>query len=403
MVYALTVRLGLLGLLVMIVVAVPADDPAGRRDWLAFQAAEGNTLDLLDRQLELLFRPQEAVGGDAADVELLGRYFDAARTLDELRRDAIRRAALGEPRSSSESDLEEAVRAEASLRPAAMETLRLIVERELVSAGFDRLGLHLDVGLGSFHVDVRPPVNFQIGDLPRVLLIAPRDSIRLDTSMLMKGGLDVETVQRIEEQFESEEHGYVALVESIGGIALFPPLISSRKDLGSAVFTIAHEWTHHYLLIHPLGREYFFSDEVRSINETAADIVGDEVRASVIARLGPAAKDDGAPSGDDATEFDTVLRETREKVQAFLDEGQVEQAERYMAARQRELADLGYPIRRLNTAYLAWHGAYAGTGNRYEAPLRKLRADSASLHDFLDRAKDITTYGQLVRAVEPLP
>ena len=123
----------------------------------------------------------------------------------------------------------------------------------------------------------------------------------------------------------------------------------------------------------------------------------------MIARLGPAAKDDGAPSGDDATEFDTVLRETREKVQAFLDEGQVEQAERYMAARQRELADLGYPIRRLNTAYLAWHGGYAGTGNRYEAPLRKLRADSASLHDFLDRAKDITTYGQLVRAVEPLP
>ena len=42
------------------------------------------------------------------------------------------------------------------------------------------------------------------------------------------------------------------------GSRLFPPLISSRKDLGSAVFTIAHEWTHHFLLIHPLGREYFF-------------------------------------------------------------------------------------------------------------------------------------------------
>ena len=79
------------------------------------------------------------------------------------------------------------------------------------------------------------------------------------------------------------------------------------------------------------------------------------------------------------------------------------QAERYMAERQRELADLGYPIRRLNTAYLAWHGGYAGTGNRYEEPLRKLRADSASLHDFLDRAKDITTYDQLLRAVESLP
>ena len=38
-------------MLILIVVAIPANDPAGRRDWLAFQAAEGNTLDLFDRQL----------------------------------------------------------------------------------------------------------------------------------------------------------------------------------------------------------------------------------------------------------------------------------------------------------------------------------------------------------------
>ena len=78
----------------------------------------------------------------------------------------------------------------------------------------------------------------------------------------------------------------------------------------------------------------------------------------------------------------------------------MERAETYMEARQRELADLGYPIRRLNTAYLAWHGGYAGTGNRYESPLRKLRADSASLHDFLDRTKEITTYDRLVEVVK---
>ena len=397
---ALILRLFLIGMLILIVVAIPANDPAGRRDWRAFQAAEGNTLDLFDRQLELLFRPQVAVGGDPTDLELLVRYFDAARTVGELRRDAIRRAALGEPRSSNQAALEEAVGEEASIRPAAMETLRQIVERELVSAGFDQRGLHLDVGLGYLHVGLRPPVNFQIGQLPQVLLVAPRDSIRLDTSLLLGGGLDVETIQIIEEQFESEEREYVALVENIGGIALFPPLISPRKDLGSAVFTIAHEWTHHYLLIHPLGREYFFSDEARSINETAADIVGDEVRASALARLGPAAKDAGASSGDGATEFDTLLRETRETVQTFLDGGEVERAETYMEARQRELADLGYPIRRLNTAYLAWHGGYAGTGNRYEAPLRKLRGDSANLRDFLDRTKDITTYDRLVEAVK---
>ena len=398
--FALTFRLLLLGLLVLIVVAVPANVPAGRRDWRAFQAAQGNTLDLLDRQMQSMFAPRESAGDQQLDSQSLVRYFDAARAIAELRGEAIRQSALDEPRSSSNEALQEAVREEASLRPAAMEALRQIVERELLSAGFDQPGLHLDVGLGYLHVGLRPPVNFQIGQLPQVLLVAPRDSIRLDTSLLLGGGLDIETIQIIEEQFESEEREYVALVENIGGIALFPPLISPRKDLGSAVFTIAHEWTHHYLLIHPLGREYFFSDEARSINETAADIVGDEVRASVLARLGPAAKDAGASSGDGATEFDTLLRETRETVQTFLDGGDVERAETYMEARQRELADLGYPIRRLNTAYLAWHGGYAGTGNRYEAPLRKLRGDSANLRDFLDRTKEITTYDRLVEVVK---
>ena len=399
--FALTLRLLLLGLLVVIVVAVPADDPAGRRDWRAFQAAQGKTLDLLDRQMQSLFAPR-AVGrrsatGFAVACPLFrcgANCWRAPSATPSGGRSSMSRA----PRIKQA--LEEAVGEEASLRPAAMETLRQIVERELVSAGFDQPGLHLDVGLGYLHVGLRPPVNFQIGQLPQVLLVAPRDSIRLDTSLLLGGGLDIETIQIIEEQFESEEREYVALVENIGGIALFPPLISPRKDLGSAVFTIAHEWTHHYLLIHPLGREYFFSDEARSINETAADIVGDEVRASVLARLGPAAKDAGASSGDGATEFDTLLRETRETVQTFLDGGDEERAETYMEARQRELADLGYPIRRLNTAYLAWHGGYAGTGNRYEAPLRKLRGDSANLRDFLDRTKDITTYDRLVEAVK---
>ena len=60
--FALTFRLLLLGLLVLIVVAVPANDPAGRRDWRAFQAAQGNTLDLLDRQMQSLFAPRESAG-----------------------------------------------------------------------------------------------------------------------------------------------------------------------------------------------------------------------------------------------------------------------------------------------------------------------------------------------------
>ena len=123
--FGVIIRLSLLGVLVLVVVAIPAQEPAGRRDWRAFQAAEGNTLDLLDRQLGLLLRSKEAVDADPTDLELLVRYFAAVREVDEYRRDAIRRAALGEPRTANEAALEQAVAEEGSLRPAAIETLRL--------------------------------------------------------------------------------------------------------------------------------------------------------------------------------------------------------------------------------------------------------------------------------------
>lgn len=348
--------------------------------------------------MESLFAPRQAGDDQSSDLQSLSRYFEVVRKIADLQREATRQSALAEPPSSSDGTLDEPTREEASLRPAAMVILRRIVERELASAGFDPAGLRLNRGSDSVRIVVRPPVNFQIGQLPRILLVAPRDGIRLDTSLLLREGLDLETIQMIEERFELEDRGYVALVENIGGIALFPPLIPPKQELGSAVFTIAHEWTHQYLLIDPLGRAYFFSDEARGINETVADIVGNEIRSSALARLEQPAEGTVPSSSVGGPDFGQVLAETREKVQVLLDRGEIDEAESYMAARQRELAGLGYPIRRLNTAYLAWYGAYAGTGNRYEPALRKLRTDSATLRDFVDRVSRITTYDELVRA-----
>jgi len=54
------------------------------------------------------------------------------------------------------------------------------------------------------------------------------------------------------------------------------------------------------------------------------------------------------------------MRETRERVDALLAEGQVEEAESYMEARRRVFWEHGYRhLRRINQAYFAFYGAYA--------------------------------------------
>ena len=53
------------------------------------------------------------------------------------------------------------------------------------------------------------------------------------------------------------------------------------------------------------------------------------------------------------------MRETREKADAMLAEGRIDEAEAYMEARRVKLADHGYFIRKINQAYFAFHGSYA--------------------------------------------
>jgi hypothetical protein len=54
-----------------------------------------------------------------------------------------------------------------------------------------------------------------------------------------------------------------------------------------------------------------------------------------------------------------------------------------MAEQRQELARLGWQVRKLNTAYLSFFGAYSGGANRFESPLRALRDRSDSLVGFL--------------------
>ena len=59
-------------------------------------------------------------------------------------------------------------------------------------------------------------------------------------------------------------------------------MVVAYPDLPWVLDTVAHEWTHTYLYLRPLGWHYGGSGGMRTINETVASIVGDEIGRRVV-------------------------------------------------------------------------------------------------------------------------
>ena len=57
-------------------------------------------------------------------------------------------------------------------------------------------------------------------------------------------------------------------------MSAWPAKVIEWPDIRWAMEVTAHEWTHHYLSLYPLGWEYVNNQETRTINETTASIVG---------------------------------------------------------------------------------------------------------------------------------
>jgi len=78
-----------------------------------------------------------------------------------------------------------------------------------------------------------------------------------------------------------------------------------------------------------------------------------------------------------------------------------------MESRRQFFWDHGYLIRKLNQAYFAFNGAYndqPGGGAAGEDPVgpavQKLRAQSASLVDFLNKISGVTSFEQLQKLLK---
>ncbi|GMU41279.1 MAG: hypothetical protein AMXMBFR23_21450 [Chloroflexota bacterium] len=333
------------------------------------------------------------VGAVAVRDRVAGDRFDLLRwQIDTAPAKAAAR--IGAP-FRSEPDADEALRryfaadATAEDRRAMENAVERLIEAR-IDAVLRDLGVHARLRLPG---TAMPPVSIELAAPPRVLVVSPRSEIRRERADLLRPDLMLADAEAIEASTEAGDAGVSALVVGSGGVATYPAIVVGGASYAATVETAAHEWVHHYLTFYPLGLRYFGSNDLRTVNETVADIVGEEVAAIVIERWGdPTVAPPAAATPTPAIDRDAVLRDLRVEVDALLADGRVEEAEARMEAVRLELWDADVRIRRVNQAYFAWFGTYAARPDAVDpigAQLREVRARSDSLAQFLERVRGI--------------
>ncbi len=270
----------------------------------------------------------------------------------------------------------------------------------------------MGLGLGNQLV---PPLLYHTTPLPLALIVSPRSEIKQIADISLKPDLTLDEITAVEDSAASGLD-VSTLVVPIGGVGVYPTMVSQTTDLNWLVQTIAHEWIHNYLTLRPVGALYLSSPEMRTINETTASIAGDEIGSAVIERYYPefappppqVPAPGEQPQEPAKPEFDyrAEMHETRVTADALLADGKIEEAEAYMEARRQVFLQHGYQIRKLNQAYFAFYGAYADQpgGAAGEDPVgaavRSLRAESKNLASFIRRVSWVTSYDGLKRLTQ---
>lgn len=259
-----------------------------------------------------------------------------------------------------------------------------------------------------------PPVMMYMTPVPSLLVVSPRDHIESVQQISLVHGLPVSEQEQMETAV-FRNLNLSALVVPIGGMATYPAMIMETSSINWLAEVTAHEWTHHYLDLHPLGLNYG-DPQVRVINETVASIIGKEIGALVIERFYPefvppppsppaptTETAESTPAAPPPFDFRAEMAETRRTADELLAEGKIEAAEFYMEARRRYFVSQGYTIRKLNQAYFAFYGAYAdepgATGEDPIGPLViDIRQQSGSLAQFLLVMAQVGSFADLQTA-----
>lgn len=283
-----------------------------------------------------------------------------------------------------------------------------------VSAAFAELGL-------TSGGQTVPPLLYHTSPTPLALIVSPRDQIVQTTNISILPTLTLDQQIKLEDDVANSLN-VSTLIVPVGGIGVYPTMVMETTNLPWMISTIAHEWIHNYLNLRPLGLNYSTTPELRTMNETVANIGGDEAGLIVLRTYYPEllASDSHqslilfpklAPPPDPAAQeepfdFRAEMHETRVTADELLAQGKVEEAEAYMESRRQIFWESGYLLRKLNQAYFAFHGAYADVpgGAAGEDPVgpavRALREQSASFKEFITTIAWMTSFEQLQEAIK---
>lgn len=272
--------------------------------------------------------------------------------------------------------------------------------QQLLSSIVYEQGLYREIG--PFDL-IFPPVYFQFGEIPKLLVISPRDKIVTSGTELLSGGIPLEAIQQLEQTInEIENHS--SLVVDIAGLATYPSLLPYHLPVRQTLRTIAHEWMHQFWFFTPFGRNYFTSPEMTTLNETAAELIGNILGDLAYELLNinpklPIITHQPNPNFN----FNEMMRETRTEVETMIDKGHIDEAEAYMEKRRQIFVDNGYFIRKLNQAFFAFHGTYAESptsssplGNQLRV-LWQSNPDVRSFVDVLSPMSNVENFQAYVR------
>ncbi len=321
--------------------------------------------------------------------------------------DAYTNPELSEPEQATAEIRQERARLRAWLDARAPLTEAILGEQVasvLQSTGMGTLG------------QLWPSVSGTFTPLPTLLILSPRAVIRSDYQITLQADMTAADMTELERSIELALPDYSAYITPIGGLSAYPAMVLEFPALDWLLEVMAHEWTHHYLSVYPLGIHYSTYGETRAINETSAELVGTWVGQMAIERfyapylgrekalpqpLRRSATPKNGASAPPRFDFYAEMHRTRVAVDRLLAEGRIEDAELYMELKRRYLVAQGYALRRLNQAYFAFHGAYAGQpdGAAGEDPIgpavRRLWARTGNPTTFLHQVRRLTHLAEL--------
>ena len=281
---------------------------------------------------------------------------------------------------------------------AEMQNLKPIVEELCERAMTKTIKLN---GLKTNLDTIFPPVDISLEPPPLILVISPRDKIQIEKSVFLSPDLLNAKKNSLENEI-LQKNNKSAYISNLSGLSTYPTLISNEYNSLEIFSTTAHEWLHLYWFFRPLGQNIFNSNEMRTLNETAADIAGRELGLQTYMNLN--IKSDFPVKSNPSTsnkypQFTKHMRETRTEVENMLKNNKIQEAEKYMKKRWWELSLAGYNLRKINQAYFALYGIYAesaGSISPIGDQLREFRALVPSTGDFVKEISQISSYSEFL-------